>query len=290
MARPAADGEARPGPRRQAAASGVPGRPASRCLRQHAASRECHRRSPRSLRRPVALTRALVDIAVGLRRRRALADAVEAALRALGGLEVERVGNTVLARTNLGRPSGSCSPGTSTPCRSPTTCPSDCARRRDRLYGCGTSRHEVRRRGDAAARRRFGVPGAEPRTTSRSSSTTTRRSSAERNGLGRVAREQRGLAVRRPRGPAGAHRRRDRGRLPGHAAGRLRDDGPAGAQRPQLAGRQRDPRAPAPVLAPAGRVPAARGRDRRLRLPRGAQRGRHRRRRRRQRDPGRVRR
>ena len=34
---------------------------------------------------------------------RALADAVEAALRALGGLEVERVGDAVLARTNLGR-------------------------------------------------------------------------------------------------------------------------------------------------------------------------------------------
>src|SRR4051812_29707604 len=52
----------------------------------------------------LTLTRALVDAPSVSGAEGPLADAVEAALRALGGLEVERVGNAVLARTNLGRP------------------------------------------------------------------------------------------------------------------------------------------------------------------------------------------
>ena len=48
----------------------------------------------------LTLTRALVDAPAVSGSEDALADAVEAALRGLGGLEVERVGNTVLARTN----------------------------------------------------------------------------------------------------------------------------------------------------------------------------------------------
>src|SRR3712207_8303448 len=50
----------------------------------------------------LTLTRALVDTPSVSGDERTLADAVEAALRALGGLEVERVGDTVLARTALG--------------------------------------------------------------------------------------------------------------------------------------------------------------------------------------------
>ena len=102
---------------------------------------------------------------------------------ALGGLEVERVGDAVLARTNLDLPTpASCSPGTSTPCRSPTTCPAGC----DEVDGTAAlrlrhQRHEVRRRRDAAAGRPVRRPRCRsPRTTSRSSSTTTRRSSARR--------------------------------------------------------------------------------------------------------------
>ncbi|WP_405872313.1 succinyl-diaminopimelate desuccinylase [Streptomyces sp. NBC_00005] len=52
----------------------------------------------------VALTRALVDIPSESGDERPLADAVEAALRALPHLTVERIGNSVVARTDLGRP------------------------------------------------------------------------------------------------------------------------------------------------------------------------------------------
>lgn len=54
---------------------------------------------------PVALTRAICDIPSVSGDERALADAVEAALRALPHLEVLRDGDAVLARTNLGRAS-----------------------------------------------------------------------------------------------------------------------------------------------------------------------------------------
>ncbi len=51
----------------------------------------------------VSLTRQLVDIESVSRDEAAIADAVEQALRALPHLEVVRRGNTVVARTNLGR-------------------------------------------------------------------------------------------------------------------------------------------------------------------------------------------
>ncbi|MFF4500257.1 succinyl-diaminopimelate desuccinylase [Streptomyces sp. NPDC001401] len=52
----------------------------------------------------VALTRALVDIPSESGHEAPLADAVEAALRALPHLTVDRIGNSVVARTDLGRP------------------------------------------------------------------------------------------------------------------------------------------------------------------------------------------
>ena len=52
---------------------------------------------------PVALTAALVDVPSVSGDERALADAVEAALRELPQLEVVRCGDAVLARTHLGR-------------------------------------------------------------------------------------------------------------------------------------------------------------------------------------------
>jgi acetylornithine deacetylase/succinyl-diaminopimelate desuccinylase-like protein len=76
----------------------------------------------------LTLTRALVDAPSVSGDEADLADAVEAALRALGGLEVERVGDTVLARTNLGLPTRVVLADTWTPCRSPTTCPPTCAK------------------------------------------------------------------------------------------------------------------------------------------------------------------
>lgn len=53
---------------------------------------------------PVALTRALVDIESVSGNEREIADAVEAALRSTSRLRVERFGNTIAARTDLGRP------------------------------------------------------------------------------------------------------------------------------------------------------------------------------------------
>jgi succinyl-diaminopimelate desuccinylase len=52
----------------------------------------------------VSLTRQLVDIESVSRGEQAITDAVERALRALDHLSVERIGNTLVARTNLGRP------------------------------------------------------------------------------------------------------------------------------------------------------------------------------------------
>lgn len=52
----------------------------------------------------VTLTRQLVDIESVSRAEQTITDAVEAALRALDHLSVERIGNTVVARTDLGRP------------------------------------------------------------------------------------------------------------------------------------------------------------------------------------------
>ncbi len=51
----------------------------------------------------VTLTTALVNIPSESRHEKAIADAVETALRRLGHLSVERVGHTIVARTSLGR-------------------------------------------------------------------------------------------------------------------------------------------------------------------------------------------
>jgi len=59
--------------------------------------------TPEVLADPVALTRALVDIESVSGDEKAIADAVEEVLRAAGHLSVDRLGNTVVARTALGR-------------------------------------------------------------------------------------------------------------------------------------------------------------------------------------------
>ncbi|HEX7716687.1 MAG TPA: M20/M25/M40 family metallo-hydrolase, partial [Marmoricola sp.] len=51
----------------------------------------------------VTLTEALVDIESVSRNEQPLADAIEARLRALDHLDVTRIGNSVVARTDLGR-------------------------------------------------------------------------------------------------------------------------------------------------------------------------------------------
>ncbi|HYT09366.1 MAG TPA: succinyl-diaminopimelate desuccinylase [Mycobacteriales bacterium] len=84
-----------------------------------------------------ALTAALVDVPSVSGTEGPLADAVEAALRALGGLEVARNGDTVLARTALGRPRRVLLAGHLDTVPVAGNLPSRVDG--DRLYGCGAS-------------------------------------------------------------------------------------------------------------------------------------------------------
>jgi len=85
----------------------------------------------------VALTRALVDIESVSGNEREIADVVESALRDRTHLKVERIGNTVVARTHLGRPSRVVLAGhlDTVPLADnwPSTVDSEA------IYGCGTS-------------------------------------------------------------------------------------------------------------------------------------------------------
>ncbi len=140
----------------------------------------------------LTLTRALVDVPSVSGTERALADAVEAALRSLGGLEVTRVGDTVLARTNLDRPSRVVLAGHLDTVPLAGNVPSRVDDAAGLLYGCGTSDMKA---GDAVMLRlagRFGVPGAAPAHDLTFVFYDNEEVEASRNGLGRVARELRG--------------------------------------------------------------------------------------------------
>ncbi len=140
----------------------------------------------------LTLTRALVDVPSVSGTEQALADAVEAALRGLGGLEVVRVGDTVLARTNLDRPSRVVLAGHLDTVPLAGNLPSRVDEAAGLLHGCGTSDMKA---GDAVMLRlagRFGVPGAEPAHDLTFVFYDNEEVEASRNGLGRVARELRG--------------------------------------------------------------------------------------------------
>ena len=140
----------------------------------------------------LALTRALVDVPSVSGTEEALADAVETALRDLGGLEVERVGNAVLGRTNLDRPSRVVLAGHLDTVPIAENLPSRLEESTGRLYGCGTSDMKA---GDAVMLRlagRFGVPGAQPAHDLTFVFYDNEEVDSALNGLGRVARERRG--------------------------------------------------------------------------------------------------
>ncbi|HEY5877698.1 MAG TPA: succinyl-diaminopimelate desuccinylase [Nakamurella sp.] len=86
---------------------------------------------------PAELTAALVDIPSVSGTEQPIADAVEAALRALGRFEVRRVGNNVLARTDLGRPTRIMLAGHLDTVPIADNVPS--RRDGDILHGCGTT-------------------------------------------------------------------------------------------------------------------------------------------------------
>ena len=140
----------------------------------------------------LALTRALVDTPSVSGTEQALADAVETALRALGGLEVERVGDAVLARTNLGRDTRVVLAGHLDTVPIADNLPSRLDEATGLLHGCGTSDMKS---GDAVMLRlagRFGVPGAQPAHDLTFVFYDNEEVESARNGLGRVARERRG--------------------------------------------------------------------------------------------------
>ncbi len=142
----------------------------------------------------LTLTRALVDAPSVSGTEQPLADAVETALRALGGLEVERVGDTVLARTNLGRPTRVVLAGHLDTVPIADNVPSQLREvdGQQRLYGCGSSDMKS---GDAVMLRlagRFGVRDAQPAHDLTFVFYDNEEVEAAKNGLGRVARERRG--------------------------------------------------------------------------------------------------
>jgi succinyl-diaminopimelate desuccinylase len=139
----------------------------------------------------LALTRALVDVPSVSGTEQHLADLVEAALRGLGGLEVERLGDAVLARTNLDLPSRVVLAGHLDTVPIADNVPSRLDEATGRLYGCGTTDMKA---GDAVMLRlagRFGVPGAGPAHDLTFVFYDNEEVDSALNGLGRVARERR---------------------------------------------------------------------------------------------------
>jgi succinyl-diaminopimelate desuccinylase len=86
---------------------------------------------------PVVLTRTLVDIESVSRDEKVIADCVEDVLRGAGHLSVDRIGNTVMARTDLGRDQRVVLAGHLDTVPINDNFPSRMAD--DLIYGCGTS-------------------------------------------------------------------------------------------------------------------------------------------------------
>jgi succinyl-diaminopimelate desuccinylase len=86
---------------------------------------------------PVMLTRALVDIESVSRAEKVIADCVEDALRQASHLRVDRLGNTVMARTDLGRAQRVVLAGHLDTVPINDNVPSSVVE--DLIYGCGTS-------------------------------------------------------------------------------------------------------------------------------------------------------
>ena len=231
-----------------------------------------------------ALTAALTDIASVSGAEGPLADAIERELRRLPQLTVTRHGNTLVARTELGRKERVVLAGHLDTVPHAANFPSLFDVERTRLTGVGTSDMKA----GVAVQLRLAATLDAP------SPRRDLRVLRVRGGRGRAQRavpavQERPRAARRPvRGAARAKRRGGRGRLPGHPAGRDHGRRGAGAHRQVLDGAERDPRGRRDPADPARLGAAAAGR-RRPRVPRGPERGRDLRRRRRQRGPRRVR-
>lgn len=172
---------------------------------------------------PIALTAALVDIPSVSRDESQIADAVEDALRTqTSGFQVVRHGNCVLARTERGRPSRVILAGhldtvpivDNVPSRRTVT-----ADRRRRAARVRHRRHEVGRRGLLHLAATLDDPAHDLMLIFYDCEEIA----AEFNGLGAIERELPDW-LRATSRSSGAHRRADRGGMPGHPARPLHRD------------------------------------------------------------------
>jgi succinyl-diaminopimelate desuccinylase len=136
---------------------------------------------------PVALTAAIVDTESVSGNERRLADAVEAALHDLPHLEVSRDGDAVVARTTLGRAQRVLLGGHLDTVPVAANLPS--RRDGDRLYGCGASDMKA----SLAVMLRLAATLTAPRHDVTYVFYDHEEVEAEKNGLGRLARNARGL-------------------------------------------------------------------------------------------------
>lgn len=135
----------------------------------------------------VDLTRALVDLPSESGQEAAIADAVEAALAALPHLTVERVGNSVVARTGLGRPRRAVIAGHLDTVPAAGNLPSRLAD--DRVHGLGA----CDMKGGVAVALRLAATVPDPALDLTYVFYECEEVEGERNGLGRIAAERPGL-------------------------------------------------------------------------------------------------
>ena len=214
----------------------------------------------------VTLTRTIVDVESVSRNEQHLADLVEAALRSLEHLEVTRIGNSVVARTDLGLGERVVIAG-----HLDTVPLNDNLPARDDgtlLHGLGTC--DMKGGVAVALRLAHDVVPAQPRPDLRLLRVRGDRGDPQRPAPDRRRASRPGRG--RLRDPDGAQRRRGRGRVPGHDPGRGARPRRGRTLRTVLARGQRRARGRRGA-APAQRLRGPAAGHRRPGVPRGPQRG-----------------
>ncbi len=199
------------------------------------------------------LTAQLIDVESVSGNEARLADLVETALRAVPALTVHRDGNVVLARTTLGRPQRIVLAGHVDTVPVAGNLPSH--RDGGRLYGCGSSDMKAGVAVMLRVAHAVATGALDPRTELSFVAYDCEEIEAARNGLGRIAREQPEVL----RGDLAVVLEPTAGVVEGGCQGTMRAQvayhGSARAQRPVVAGAQRNPRR-GRGAAPAGRLHA----------------------------------
>ncbi len=215
----------------------------------------------------VDLTRTICDIPSVSGDEAVLADAIDAAIRPLPHLEVYRDGDTIVARTQLGRPQRVVIAG-----HIDTVPINDNVPTRDvaidgepYLWGRGT----VDMKAGVAVQLKLAAELTEPRVDITWMWYDHEEVDADLNGLTRLARTRPDLFAGRLRHPRRALQRRGRGRLQRQHAGDRAHARRPRSQRPRLGRRERDPqggsrphppcRVPAPAMSPSTASSTARG-------------------------------